>query len=275
MKPLRMALLFCLGIPVLAGSSQASEMQIVGSVTAPGSPTSVVVTLSHLQPIQGYQTVITFDSTLLTFSGVTTAGLDVEQILAPLTAEFFIVLEEELAPGVGLAAQASIFDFLPPFDQQTLPAGIEQGIARYHFLASENAVANTCTTLELTNGQSSSALDNIIVIAGFSETPDRVSGDICFVESSPFLRGDANIDGILDGLTDSIFILQAEFIPGSPQPACMDAADVDDDGDLNGITDVVFLLAYAFLQGPPPPPPGLCGVDPTEDDLICGSHYCP
>ena len=235
----------------------------------------MVVTLSHLQPIQGYQTVITFDSTLLTLSGVTTAGLDVEQTLAPLTAEFFIVVEEELAPGVGLAAQASILDYLPPFDHQTLPAGIDQSIARYHFLTSENAVANTCTTLELTNGQGSSGLENIIIIAGFSETPDRVSGDICFVASSPFLRGDANSDGILEGLSDTIFILQAEFIPGSPQPTCVDAADVDDDGELNGLTDALFLLAYTYLQGSPPPPPTSCGFDPTEDGLICGSHDCP
>ena len=218
MKPLRMALLFCLGIPGLAGSSHASEMKIVGSVTAPGSPTSVVVTLSHLQPIQGYQTVITFDSTLLTFSGVTTAGLDVEQLLAPLTTEFFIVVEEQLAPGQGLAAQGSILDYLPPFDRQTLPAGIEQSIARYHFLTSENAVANTCTTLELTNGQGSSGLENIIIIAGFSETPDRVPGDICFVASSPFVRGDANSDGTIDGLTDTIFILQAVKSPAMAAP---------------------------------------------------------
>lgn len=96
--------------------------------------------------------------------------------------------------------------------------------------------------------------------------------------NEPFYRGDADGDGVVNGLVDGLFLLDFQFL-GGPEPSCSDAADVDDDGVLNGLVDTLFLLAYAFTGGSPPPDPGptICGIDPTADGLDCAtaSANCP
>lgn len=90
-----------------------------------------------------------------------------------------------------------------------------------------------------------------------------------------FQRGDANQDGVVD-LSDAVFVLAAGFIPGSPQPACLDAADVDDDGQYEALVDSIALLSALLVPGsaPLPAPVGSCGSDPTPDPLVC-SGLCP
>ena len=39
-----------------------------------------------------------------------------------------------------------------------------------------------------------------------------------------FLRGDANGDGAVGGLSDGFFVLAYQFIPGSPAPPCSGSA---------------------------------------------------
>ena len=94
----------------------------------------------------------------------------------------------------------------------------------------------------------------------------------------PFLRGDANGNGDVDALTDSLFLLQWAFT-GGEEPACRDAADADDSGKVFALTDVHCLLSWAFLVGPdlPDPGPDTCDLDPTEDLLHCanGGEACP
>ena len=94
-------------------------------------------------------------------------------------------------------------------------------------------------------------------------------------ESTPtprFRRGEADDNGALN-LTDAVFGLSALFIPGSPMPTCLDAADSNDDGEFN-LSDGVYSLNALFAGGPPPPAPGSleCGVDPTVDDLDCARY---
>ncbi len=94
----------------------------------------------------------------------------------------------------------------------------------------------------------------------------------------PFLRGDVDGGGTVNGLVDGLFLLGFQFL-GGPEPTCHNAADIDDDGVLNGLVDTLYLLAYSFIGGPPPPDPGptSCGVDPTADGLDCAvaSANCP
>ena len=59
-----------------------------------------------------------------------------------------------------------------------------------------------------------------------------------------FIRGDADADGNFSGLTDGFFVLAFQFIPGSPPPPCLDAADFDDDEDVNGLVDGVGILNF-------------------------------
>ena len=91
----------------------------------------------------------------------------------------------------------------------------------------------------------------------------------------PFFRGDCDTDGVLNALSDTLFLLEFGFL-GGPPPLCDDSADVDDDGTLNALIDALYLLEFGFLGGPPPPPPFVdCGPDPTDDSLTCDENPGP
>ena len=79
-----------------------------------------------------------------------------------------------------------------------------------------------------------------------------------------FVRGDYDRSGSFS-LGDSIDILSFLFT-GFWEPACLDAADVNDDGVVN-MTDAIHGLHWLFLGGPGIPPPTECGVDPTPDSM--------
>ena len=65
-----------------------------------------------------------------------------------------------------------------------------------------------------------------------------------------YVRGDANGDGLLNGL-DVIYL--ANYFKGGPRPDPIEAGDANGDGLTNGL-DVVYLVAYFKGYGPPPPP---------------------
>ncbi len=117
---------------------------------------------------------------------------------------------------------------------------------------------------------------DLAVTEGYSTsyTPTTVNGS---VEVGPaFRRGDADADGVVNVIADTIYLLAFGF-QGGPAPPCLDSVDVDDNGSLNSLVDGFALLTYGFLGGPPPPPPGvICGVDPTPDGLSCLQYSsCP
>ncbi len=93
-----------------------------------------------------------------------------------------------------------------------------------------------------------------------------------------FIRGDADSDTEID-ILDAIYILRYLFIPGSPEPPCMDAADANDDGEVR-FWDAIRILMYRYWPTSPPLPapccdyPEDCGPDPTPDGLDCESHPC-
>lgn len=92
--------------------------------------------------------------------------------------------------------------------------------------------------------------------------------------STPFVRGDANIDGAID-VSDALTQLASLFVPGTPALPCADAADTNDDGQTD-VSDVIATLSYLFVPGSPPPPaPDACGIDPTADPLLCTDGGCP
>ena len=104
--------------------------------------------------------------------------------------------------------------------------------------------------------------------------PDESEQTVCdlFIGggSPTFVRGDVNGDGTFNGLVDIIYLLNFQFVSGSPEPPCMDAADADDGGSVNGLVDGLYLLNFQFLQGDPPPfPYPDPGPDPTPDPLGC------
>lgn len=104
---------------------------------------------------------------------------------------------------------------------------------------------------------------------------DALGGPSVAPPSAQFRRGDANGDAMFN-IADCVYILSALFVPGSPAPACIDAADLNDDGAEN-IADAVYGLSALFVPGsagPAAPHPG-CGLDPTLDPLRCVSAPCP
>ena len=98
----------------------------------------------------------------------------------------------------------------------------------------------------------------------------------CPPPGDQFIRGDSNLDNTVN-IADVIFLLNALFVTGQPQPLCRDAADFNDDGT-NNIADGIFLLNALFTTmgvDPPPPYPN-CGVDGTlGDSLDCQTSVCP
>lgn len=85
-----------------------------------------------------------------------------------------------------------------------------------------------------------------------------------------FQRGDANADGARD-LSDAVSVLLYLFSDGATLP-CLSAADTNDSGNID-LADAIYLLSYLFANDIEPAAPfGLCGEDPTPDDLDCASY---
>ena len=84
------------------------------------------------------------------------------------------------------------------------------------------------------------------------------------------IRSDANADGVVN-ISDATATLGVLFL-NEDEILCHDAADSNDDGALN-ISDAIFTLDHLFLGAAEIPAPGpvSCGVDPTTDELSCGS----
>jgi len=111
---------------------------------------------------------------------------------------------------------------------------------------------------------------------------DPAGGDTAILLAAPspgasnggeptFVRGDVNEDlavTVVD-MVLGIDLLTGEAVGG---PVCLDARDVNDDGLLN-IADMIFLGDALFRSRLPIPPPfPLPGLDPTPDDLGCGTR---
>lgn len=78
-------------------------------------------------------------------------------------------------------------------------------------------------------------------------------GDICCCQG---IRGNVNGDPSDDlDISDLLFYVDYQFIPGSPAPPCEQEADVDGSGSLD-ISDVLYLVSYMFDNpaGPEPVP---------------------
>jgi hypothetical protein len=98
-----------------------------------------------------------------------------------------------------------------------------------------------------------------------------IAGTRAFVTLTPcFLRGDTNDDGtydISDPITILLHLFRAENL--ARPVTCLDALDVDDDGTIS-VADAIREVHQFFRGGPGfPDPSGLCGPDPTPDELGC------
>ena len=119
-------------------------------------------------------------------------------------------------------------------------------------------------------------VSNVMVVAGAQYPVDGLDGIVNLTPSldSPIIRGDANANGSIDPLVDSIINLNYLFVSGTTVD-CLDALDCNDDGSVN-LADPILLLSWGFAMGPPLPQPFPdCGEDPTDDPLSCDASGCP
>ena len=84
MKRTIVALVLAAALTVGGGWAFAADILTVGdTTTSPGATAAVTLFLTHDDPVQGFQTAVTADNTILTLLEMTTAGLDVESLISP------------------------------------------------------------------------------------------------------------------------------------------------------------------------------------------------
>jgi hypothetical protein len=260
MRSTVLLLIVFLCLPLIA--QVQNSFSIDSTAAIPGSVVDVVIRLDNQSEVQGYQCAITWDAGLFTFVSTHTDGTDVESILSPDSIEFFTYTnEDDMGGGMGWAACAAIFDFSPPFTGHTLPPGSGNSVVKFQLESiADNGLVGSCSTVSMVNGLGSPPINNILTINGVSNLPDLSSGEICFSNSAPFIRGDANADGA-ENLADAIFLISYFFTDGA-QPGCTSSADANSDLKVD-IGDAIFLINHQFLNGSAPASPyPNCGGDP-------------
>ena len=228
----------------------------------PGDTVRVPVVTSSERTIDAFTAVIAYDSASFEVLDFDLAGSDSETFAPEMVIPTF---------GDGFAALTLFFDFVPPFDGNTLPVGEDLLLATLVVRVVDDGTFGL-RPLVPTDGLGDPVIDNVFVEAGFAYYPELVGGGVDVQDIAPvptFVRGDVNGDGDVD-VTDSNAILDWVFGRG-PFPACFDAADVDDDGRVN-VTDSTRILDFTARGGPPPESPFPApGTDPTDDALDCAS----
>lgn len=274
--------------------------RVADTITQPGNTVVVPLLVTHDDPYQGFQAVISWDNTILTncssTCGVTGIGTQADMILRPQNSSLlpgsepwegevsggFVEIKYE--PGAGgpnrdLLTAAAVFDFLPPFAMDTieLTAGTDQSLLYYTFTSNPAVPDGTTTEIRLEDGLGSPPQINFVILSGFSVTPIQVPGTVTFdVSAIVFQRGDVNRDGTVN-LADMINIIDFLFNNGAT-PLCLEAANTNDDASID-ISDVIWGLTYLFNSGLPPFQPFFaCGVDttlPTQGCIDFPSSACP
>jgi hypothetical protein len=167
------------------------------------------------------------------------------------------------------------FTAIVEFDSAPIDPFVDQSILNVCYTARSDCGDSNLDLADSTQGTGTCSLRCIYTNSSYhSLFPDITDGSFHF-PSCLFIRGDADEDGRLT-MADAIFILKYLYVPDSPEPSCMDAADVNDDGVIQ-MDDAIDLLKYLYVPGSPHPPTPYpdCGEDPTtQDSLDCQHHRC-
>lgn len=219
---------------------------------------------THPQPLQGFLLRFTYDNDFTPITDITFQA----SVTDPLDPEFLIENNDPDADEPSLLVSV-ILDINTPFDGRTIPPGTKQILLSLKYqipigvsLGNEGEIRFTD---DATNRNHFDA--NFEDIGTVSVEPFLVHGPVSIstLPTVTFLRGDANLSGIID-LADPIFVLGWMFANGTA-PACPDAADFNDSGSLD-LADPIGCLNFQFAEGAPPaypfPAPGL---DSTTDTL--------
>lgn len=216
-----------------------------------GHPVDYPVLATTVQPMDGFQIAGNYDPTTLTLTGATAGA-------ASLGAEF-ISVQQTAAAGEIVAGLVMSFQQLA-----AIPTGTENHILDLQFDIDAAAAAPSVTPVTFAASAGSPAVGNSVVFGQYQEQPNLKDGVLNIVNFNPFVRGDCNIDSMVD-IADGISILSYLF-QGFSTPACKDACDLNDDGFID-TSDAIYTFSYQFVEGAPPmapfPDPGF---DPTTGD---------
>jgi PKD repeat protein len=216
----------------------------------------------HRDPIQGFQTVGSFDPQVLELSEVTFLACAPQR----LDPEFFVV---EVQNQAGYFTSGLLFDYNPPYDGRQMPGGSEERLL-YLVLNVLPTAPPGLSEIKLGGNLGPSHLSCMYAVEGLSRLPVLYPGRVRVLPAAGphplrFIRGDSDGNGRVN-LTDAVELLAVLFSGGS-FPGCADASDTNDSGEID-ISDVIYLLSSLFLgSGPLPAPYPVPGLDPTADDL--------
>ncbi len=167
---------------------------------------------------------------------------------------------------VGLMVNILLDDTLPPGEDAEIV------VTRYRTLGA----AGTNVDLSFCQIGDPEVFVVVALLDGQLVVPETLGGTISIVAGSTFIRGDTNANSVFNALLDALFLLEAGFIPGSPQPPCNDAADADGGGSINALADGLAILNVGFVAGAPPLPPPFPECGPGAEVLGCDSPLtCP
>lgn len=238
-----------------------NRMELTVVDVEPGAVGSLPVLGSADMAIEAFTSLVAFDPEVLEVTSLDLAGSATD----PLAPELVV---PTILNGEGYIAFTVIFDFLPPFAQQTLPPGEDMLLFTIRFNIRAGAAPGSYP-VRFQNQLGSPPLNNIFVFESQSFFPELIHGEVRVggVAEATFVRGD--FDGSRStSITDAVLIL-AHLFQGGAAPPCADAADANDGGTID-LTDAVYLLEHLFTGGPKPPAPyPNLGVDPTADALGC------
>ena len=258
-----------IGVSAPLGAQSSSSLQLVDSGMVAGEigTVDVVLVTNESDLIQGFNIDVCHDESVLDVLSIDLGpGL---LLLNNGDGPDFIETYPDTAGGVVFGCIFSIF---------ALPGiGLEPDTYSPLFTIVYQAanVVPAVTTLEFCDIAACVGCPiapTVLVVLGQSIPPALVDGTVFF--GSPFLRGDANDDGLID-LGDPISLLEYLF-GGGDAPSCASAADVNDD-DMINMADPIFELGYLFADMPAPAAPfPACGVEVTPGTLTCDEiTTCP
>ncbi|HIA28410.1 MAG TPA: hypothetical protein EYN79_09940 [Planctomycetes bacterium] len=242
-----------------------------GTTVLQGDPAEATVTLSCPTEAYGFSFGLGHDP--LAFHLDSAEIGDALAVLNGGAGPDFIALVTEPSNGDGLI-MAVVISLGPVLE--TLPIGDDQEIALAHYSTQPTAPIGA-SSLDFTGSlapPTPSPPTPIVVSTGEEGAPVNTSGTTFTIEEQPlgtfFIRGDIDGNGVHD-LSDPVKILNYLFLAG-PQPECMKSADCNDNGSVD-LADPVYLLDWLYTAGPALPDPlDECGLDPTEDTLICDTY---
>lgn len=259
------------GLIEIGGELPFSLTAIAGSTVLQGEAADAEITLSCPAEAYGFSFGLAHDSAALQIDSA-----DLGAALSGFnggSGPDFVSLVTAPSNGDGLI-MAVVISLGPTL--AVLPIGDDQQIALVHYSALPTAPVGS-TSINFTGDLAPPAPSPptpIVVSTGEVGALVNTSGGSFTIEEQPlgtaFVRGDVDGNGAHD-LSDPVKILNYLFLAGE-QPECMKSADCNDNGAVD-LADPVYLLDWLYTGGPILPAPiDACGIDPTEDSLICDTY---